>query len=227
MRTSLKIALGSGAVALMANEAHALSAKQLIHGGSYIGYTTIACSIFGLGVAIEQFVSVRREKLAPAAVVEEIERLLNEDRLDQAQDLCEQKDDFVATVLAAALPKAVHGFEAMQAAADDVAGELGVKMHMRVAWLSLVAAVAPMLGLLGTVWGMVGAFETVAASAAPEPKDFADDIALALITTVQGLLVAIPMMALFFMCKARVTRILLEMDAIVDDLLDRFRHTAK
>lgn len=222
--TGRKVFLAFAALFASASLAHGMTANQLIHGGGPIGYTTILCSILGLAIAIEHFVSIRIEKLAPVGLLEDLEKHLAAGDYEAAMQTCEGTESFVSDVVAAALPKMQHGFESMETAADDRAGELGIKMHMRVAWISLVAAIAPMLGLLGTVWGMVGAFETISASTAPEPKDFAEDIALALITTVQGLVVAIPMMSLFFACRARVTRILLELDTVVDGLLDRFRH---
>ena len=80
-----------------------------------------------------------------------------------------------------------------------------------------------MIGLLGTVWGMIGSFEVIANSSAPEPSEFADEISLALITTVLGLIVAIPMMVGFFYFRNKVTRIVLEVGAMTEDLLDRFR----
>ena len=82
-----------------------------------------------------------------------------------------------------------------------------------------------MMGLFGTVTGMMGAFGTIASQASVEPRDFAGDIQLALITTVLGLSVAMPVTAFFVFFRNRVTMLSLEVGAIVEEMFDRFRPT--
>ena len=215
--------IGLVALGALATPALAVSPKQLITGGGAIGYVIILLSVLGIALIVEHFVNIRREKLAPPELVDELEGMLNEQQFQEALELCESEPNYLTNVLAAALPKMEHGYESMEQAAHDIADEESIKLHAKVSWLSLIASIAPMLGLLGTVWGMVGAFEVIATSAAPEPADFAETIALALITTVDGLIVAIPMMTGFFFFRNKVTRIILEIGAITEDLLDRFR----
>ncbi|MEZ6196082.1 MAG: MotA/TolQ/ExbB proton channel family protein [Planctomycetota bacterium] len=203
--------------------AHAVDGKTLISGGGTIGYVLWFLSVVGIALIIEHFINVRREKLAPPEILDEVEQMLNEEQYQQALEVCESEPNYLTNVLAAALPKIEFGYDSMEQAAHDIAEEEAIKLHSKVSWLSLLSAVSPMLGLLGTVWGMIGAFEVIANSTAPEPKDFAATISLALITTVLGLIVAIPMMIGFFYFRNKVTRIVLEIGAMTEDLLDRFR----
>ena len=207
----------------LASPAHAVTATKLLTGGGGIGYVLWLISILGVALIIEHFINVRREKLAPPDLIDEIEQLLNEEQYQEALELCESEPNFLTNVLAAALPKMESGYDSMEQAAHDIAEEEAIKLHSKVSWLSLLSSIAPMLGLLGTVWGMIGAFDVIAESSAPEPSDFAGSISLALITTVLGLIVAIPMMIGFFYFRNKVTRIVLEIGAITEDILDRFR----
>ncbi len=212
------IALGA-----LATPSYALAPTKLITGGGAIGYVIILLSVVGVALIIEHAMNVRREKLAPPELIDELEQLFAEEQYQEALELCESEPGYLTNVLAAALPKVDMGFESMEQTAHDIAEEESIKLLAKVSWLSLLSAVSPMLGLLGTVWGMIGAFDIIATSSAPEPSEFAGTISLALITTVLGLIVAIPMMIGYFYFKNKVTRINLEIGAITEDLLDRFR----
>lgn len=223
MRIKSSFIMTAAVFVAMASPAFANSAKKLLTGGGAIGYVIWFLSIVGVALLIEHFINVRREKLAPPELIDELETLLNEGQYQEALELCEQEPNFLTNIMAAALPKMEHGYDSMEQAAHDISEEEAIKLHSKVSWLSLLSAISPMLGLLGTVWGMIGAFDVIAQSAAPEPSDFAGTISLALITTVLGLIVAIPMMIGFFYFRNKVTRIVLEIGAISEDMLDRFR----
>ena len=224
MRIKTSFIMTATAFLVMASPAFAAGAKKLLTGGGAIGYLLWFLSVVGIALIIEHFINVRREKLAPPELIDELETLLNEGQFQEALELCEQEPNFLTNIMAAALPKMEHGYDSMEQAAHDISEEEAIKLHSKVSWLSLLSAISPMLGLLGTVWGMIGAFDVIAESAAPEPADFAGTISLALITTVLGLIVAIPMMIGFFYFRNKVTRIVLEIGAISEDMLDRFRN---
>ncbi|MCB9831957.1 MAG: MotA/TolQ/ExbB proton channel family protein [Planctomycetes bacterium] len=223
MRIKTSFIMTAAALVALATPSYAAE-TNLITGGGAIGYILWGLSIVGIALIIEHFINVRREKLAPPELIDELETLLNESQFQEALELCEQEPNFLTNIMAAALPKMEHGYDSMEQAAHDISEEEAIKLHSKVSWLSLLSAISPMLGLLGTVWGMIGAFNVIADSAAPEPSDFAATISLALITTVLGLIVAIPMMIGFFYFRNKVTRIVLEIGAISEDMLDRFRN---
>lgn len=216
--------LAAAALAMTATPASAISPDQLLTGGGAIGYVVLGLSVVGIALIIEHFVSVQREKMAPEGLIMELQECLNEGQEQEALDMCEAEPGFFTNVMAAALPKKDHGYDSMEQAAHDIAQEEAIKLHAKISWLNLLAAIAPMLGLLGTVWGMVGAFGVIEKETAPDPSKFAGHISLALITTVLGLIVAIPMMVGYFYFRNKVTRIVLEIGAITEDLLDRYRH---
>ena len=127
-------------------------------------------------------------------------------------------------MLAAGLPKINAGFETMRASMDEMADEETIKLQQKIGYLSLIGNIAPMMGLFGTVSGMIAAFQTIAQmGASVSPADLADGISQALVTTFLGLFVAIPAMIAFFFFRNKVVRVTLELGAIADDLVERFR----
>ena len=103
--------------------------------------------------------------------------------------------------------------------------EENLKLQQKIGWLSLIAGLGPMMGLFGTVWGMVGAFAKISSAGAGgvNPSDFAGTISLALMTTVLGLVVAIPTTAFYALFRNKVAMMGLEIGTITEDLFERFR----
>ncbi len=194
-----------------------------IQGGGTIGYIILLCSIVGLALGIEAGITITRKKLAPPEVVDQLRAHIENKDFQAAFDLCEQNPCYVTNVMHAALPKVEHGFEKMEEAAGGVAEEEAVRLHTKISWMGLIGSVAPLLGLFGTVQGMIVAFETIEMTAAPKPSELAVGIKVALVTTFQGLMVAIPVTVLFFYFRNKVVGIVLDMSAIIEDLLEPFR----
>jgi biopolymer transport protein ExbB len=200
------------------------SVTIFITGGGGIGYVIILCSVVSLALTIEHFVSIKREKIVPSQLIDEIEGMFENEEYQEALELCEAEPNYLTNVLAAGLPKINAGFETMKAAMDEAGEEEAIKLQQKISYLALIGTVAPMLGLFGTVYGMILAFNTIAAKgSAVTPADLAVNISIALVTTFQGLLVAIPSMTFFAYFRNRVVRVILEIGAIADELVERFR----
>ena len=200
------------------------SLGKIIMGGGVIGWAIILLSIVSLALAIEHFVTIRRDKLVPPELIDEVEALFEEEEYQEALELCESEPNFLTNILSAGLPKINAGFEAMEKAMDEVAEEEAIKLHQKVGWLSLIGNIAPMMGLFGTVYGMIGAFnEITRLGQAVQPQDLSKGISTALITTLFGLFVAMPSLFFFFVFRNKVIKVSLEITAIADDLVERFR----
>lgn len=193
--------------------------------GGVIGYLIIGLSVVALTLVIEHFVSIKREKLAPPEAIDEIEELFNEGNYQEALEYCEAEQNFFTRVVAAGIRKLGHPFPTIEKALEEMEDEENVKLQQKIGWLSLIAGIGPMMGLFGTVTGMVNAFGTIASKSSVEPRDFAGDISLALITTVLGLTVAIPTTAFYVYFRNRVTMLTLEIGAIVEEMFERFRQS--
>ena len=189
-----------------------------------VGYIIILMSIVALALIIENFMSIKREKLAPPDVLDELEALFDGEQFQDAVELCEQDKNYLTNCVGAGLSKLGHSFETMQTSLREMQTEESVKLFQKIGWLSLISAIAPMMGLFGTVTGMFVTFSTIAAAGGSvSPATLAGGIKLALITTIFGLTVAIPVGVAFYTLRNRVIRTSTEINAITEDLFERFR----
>ncbi len=196
---------------------------DLIVAAGLIGLVIILLSIAGLALAIEHFVTIRRDKLLPADFVLELEDLFDQEEYDEASRICEGEENFLALMVGPAIAKMDHGYEAMLEAMNEAGEESSLSLHHKISYVALIANIAPMLGLLGTVWGMVQTFLVFASKPGATATDLAPGISQALMTTVMGLVVAIPMMIVFQFFRNRVLRLVLESSNIAADLIRRFK----
>jgi biopolymer transport protein ExbB len=188
------------------------------------GIVIVLLSVAGLALIIDFAVNIRREKLVPQDIVSELEQLFEQEQYEQAMELCDAEDCFFTRICGAGLAKLGAGYERMTEAVQEAGEEEITALNQKIGWLSLIGTVAPMLGLLGTVIGMIESFSKIASLAgAAGPADLAVGISKALVTTLMGLMVAIPVLSAYTFFKNRVTRVMLEVGVITGDLLDRFR----
>jgi biopolymer transport protein ExbB len=180
-------------------------------------------SIIAAWVAIERMVVLRRGRVIPRPFVNRFFDLLEAGKLDpkSAIKLCEENGSPMATVLAHGIRKwGKPSVEVEQAIIDGGERQVSqLRSYLRV--LNGAATVGPLLGLLGTVWGMVAAFNTIALQAAMgKSQELAAGIGLALLTTVVGLLIAIPSLVMYMYLAGRVDALVMEMDAVAQELVD-------
>lgn len=203
----------SGASAAAANEGY--SFFEIVFSGGPIGITImvvlILSSVAAVALAIEQWLAIRRDKLIPPKLSDEVRSLLAAGQLATAQSKCGQHENFLAFILSRGLAEADGGWDAVEKAMEEAATEQSARLMRRVEYLSVIASIAPMLGLLGTVVGMVMAFKQVAETqGAARPAELAEGIYTALVTTVAGLMIAIPSLAAFAMLRNRVDELVAE-----------------
>jgi biopolymer transport protein ExbB len=189
-----------------------------------IGYLIILMSVMALALIIENFVTIKREKLAPPNLLDELEELFEAENWKDAIVLCERDKNYLTSVVGAGLSKLGHSFETMQASLREMQTEETAKLFQRIGWLLLIAAMSAMTGLFGTVTRMFLTFGTIARAGDPvSPAALASGIKMALITTIFGLAVAIPVSLAFYALRYRVLRTSREINALTEDLFERFR----
>lgn len=197
---------------------------DVISNSGPVGIAIIVLSVIALAVIIENFVSLKRDKLAPPELIDEIQALFDEGQYQEAMELCENEPNYFTRVCGAGIAKIGHSFGTIEKSLEEMGDEESVKLHQKIGWLALIANIAPMMGLLGTVMGMVAAFNEIASSGGQaSPADLAAGISQALLTTMFGLIVAIPVSACFAFLRNRMVKTIIELGAIVEDLFERFR----
>jgi biopolymer transport protein ExbB len=199
--------------------------SSIIRDGGPIGIVIIILSVATLALIIEFSVNVRRDKICPPELVDELEALLEEEEYQEALELCEAEPNFLTSSLAAGLPRLNEGFVKVKEAMEAQAGIEAVKLQQKVSWMLFLSNVAPMLGLFGTVTGMIQAFKQIQILGEKvTPKDLATGISAALVTTFLGLLVAIPALAAYQIFRNKATRISIDFANILEDMTERFRN---
>ena len=184
----------------------------------------LLCSLIGVAFAIERFVSLRQGAVAPRDLAEGVLEALSNGSRDEAIRLCRERPSSLARVLAAGLELRNAPNEEVSAAMQE-AGERELWNLERFAKpLNVIAGVAPLLGLLGTVWGMIIAFDVVAQKGAlGDPRQLANGIATALLTTLAGLSVAIPCYVLYHYFRDKSDRLVVEIEETASKVLAAIR----
>ncbi len=189
-----------------------------------IGLVIIGLSVAGVALIITFFIHVRRDELVPPDLLEHVSELFENESYDEALEVCENNPSWLSTVMVAGLRRLDAGYDEIEKTMREASEEESERLYQRVGYLNLIANIAPMLGLLGTVWGMILAFNEIASSETqPKPADLAHGISMALVTTFLGLLVAIPVMSFYVFFRNQVANADTEIGTITEELMDRFR----
>ncbi len=197
-------------------------------GAGWFGFVVmvllVLCSVAALALVIENFLSVRRRLLIPAELADEVYHHVNQGELAEAEQLCKQQPCFLSSVLLAGLAEARHGYEAVEKAVEEEAQAQNARLHRKIDYVNILSSIGPMLGLLGTVWGMVVAFQRVAETQGrANPGELAGGIYQALYTTVIGLLIAIPGFTCYAILRNRVDAVSVEGSVLAEKVFAPFK----
>jgi biopolymer transport protein ExbB len=184
-----------------------------------VGYLMVLCSMIGTALVIEHAVNIRREKLAPAPLVQDLQALIDEEQYDEAIELCDQEGGYMSNLVGSALRMRHAGYEEMIAGLEAAANEESVKIQTKISYLSLIGNIGPLLGLLGTVTGMISSFQVIEHLKAPTPGDLAKGVYESLVNTTMGLFIGIVFLTAFFVFKNKVTKMTMSMNLQAVDLL--------
>lgn len=192
--------------------------------GGPIMYLILLASVIGLAVVIERFWHLHRAKIDTDKFMENISNTLRRNRIMEAVELCEQTPGPIAHIVKAGILKHDRNKQEIKEAIEDAGLHEIPRLEKNLGILSTIANVAPLLGLLGTVTGMVRAFQVIQEKATAlnpvSPGDLAGGIWEALLTTVFGLVVAIPAFIVYNYLVSRVENIVLDMERSATDLIN-------
>jgi biopolymer transport protein ExbB len=188
--------------------------------GGVFMWPLLACSVIGLAAVIERWITLRRAATDTRRFIARVVEDLRRDGVGAAIETCKRTRGPVAAILHTGLLKADQGPSAVEKAIE-AAGSIEVSFLQRgLIVMATVANVAPLLGFLGTVSGMIHAFDAIAAADQVSPKLVASGISEALITTEAGLCIAIPVQAFHNYFVSRIDRFIVEMEESALDLVD-------
>ena len=184
---------------------------ELIAKGGIAMYPIILCSIIAVAVFIERIWTLRRNRIIPPEFVSQIEEKVKAHRISEAVHLCENDNSSIARIFHAGLKAMGKGMWLVKEAIEDRGTREGMILEKYVGLLSTIAQMSTLLGLLGTVSGMIKTFKAIS-QAGENPALLAGGIAEALIATFSGLCVAVPTMAFHRILKDKASSLIYEME---------------
>ena len=230
MSFAQELEMEASAAAAEAAEKGGMGLWAIIAGSGWLGIVLwgalLACSVAAAWLAIDFFITVNPKKIIPDSMVNDVREAMEQGDVMKALQRCEQEQGSLSAILMAGFRNVKEGFEVIQEQVASAADLESEKLMQRVSYLNMCGSIAPMLGLLGTVQGMIMAFANLAntQAGAAQQAMLAMNIAQALWTTAAGLVVAIPAVSLYTYFKNRLSRIILSMEGLTIDLIKALRN---
>lgn len=183
----------------------------------------LALSFVFVALCIMNMLSARRDQVCPQHLVDGFESLLDEKKYQEAYELSKADGSFLGNVLSSGLARLANGYDHALEAMQEVGQDESMKLQHRLSHIGLIGTISPMVGLFGTVDGMIRAFFAIATGGgSPDPQKLADGISKALLTTLVGLAIAIPAIAVYNILRNRLERLELEVGIASGNLMGRF-----
>ncbi|MCA9069996.1 MAG: MotA/TolQ/ExbB proton channel family protein [Planctomycetaceae bacterium] len=200
-----------------------LNIKTLFKAGGVVGMIIIALSVAMVALIVEHLLSIRRSALMPYGLAEEVHGLILEGKFREAEETCHNHPSFLGHVLASGVTEAELDYAAVEKSMEDAATEQSARLFRKIEFLNVIGTLAPMLGLMGTVWGMIQAFHTFQLSTNPQVSELAPKISTALVTTLLGLMVAVPALGAFAMFRNRIDELVAESSLMAEHVFADYR----
>ncbi|MCX6980952.1 MAG: MotA/TolQ/ExbB proton channel family protein [Verrucomicrobia bacterium] len=196
--------------------------KQILHGGAMVIFVWIcllATSVIMVTFIIQLAISMQKAKLAPPPLVESLRQLIGSGNYQESWETCNANKNYLANVLKAGLGRIGRGKEAVETGLAEHGLREATLLRTRNSYLSVIGVVSPMIGLLGTVIGMMGAFSVLGASGMGNPKELAGKISEVLLATASGLFIAIPAFVAYYIFRNMSQASIVHADDIVNTLV--------
>jgi len=199
---------------------HQTVKRYFIEGGAAFMASVLICLILGLALSIERIIYLNMATTNTKKLVDEIDESLQKGGVDAAKEVCRNTPGPVATIFRQGLDRSSGSYEEVAKAIEDYGSVEMSKLERGLSWISLFIALAPMLGFMGTVIGMISAFDDIAEANTINASIVAGGIKIALITTVSGLIVAIILQVFYNYILSKIDGIVLDMEEASMDLVD-------
>lgn len=193
---------------------------ELLTAGGFLMIPILLCSVVVVAICIERLVTLNAKKISPPHLLATVWQQLKADQLDTAKLKTLKQSSPLGRILAAGLSNAYHGREVMKESIQEAASHVVHELERYLNTLGTIAAVTPLLGLLGTVMGMIKVFSEIMTQGTGNASVLAGGISEALITTAAGLSVAIPALVMHRYFVGRIDGIVVELEQETIKLVD-------
>ncbi len=196
--------------------------------GGFIAWLLIVINFASWALMIAHFFGIRRTTILPEVIRSQISEMIQAKRFKEVIEYTAGEPSDLSYVIHHALAEAGHGYAAMERAMEEASEERTTTLLRKIELLNVVGNVAPMLGLLGTVYGMIKVFSgIVQAGGMPQPEQLAEGVGIALVTTFWGLIVAIPALAVYAFMRNRIDGLSSEVVMVSQGSISTFRPAPK
>lgn len=200
----------------------------VLSGGPIVWFVLLPMSLLMVFFIIEYSLIIRRAKLLPEDISDDIIELVREHRPEGLQPYLEDEDDFVSISILQAVNKGKGDWFRMRSVMAESLQEQAMKLLRKIEWLNLIGNVSPMVGLFGTVYGMIKLFNAIVITGGqPQPAHLASGISVALVTTFWGLFIAIPALAIHSVFRNRIETLVSEAVVEAENVMPEIRKAVK
>ncbi len=203
--------------------------QWFIESSGPIGFILLLMSVTLTAMVIRLFLEFRLKEAVPTPLVDRLDAAIKERKFQEAYDICRDDPSFLARLVRTGVANMPNGRTEAKEAMNATAEEIVVGMEAKNSYLGTIGTLAPMLGLLGTVLGMIMAFQALATveGVQVDPTQLAGNISLALVTTFEGLIVSVPAIFFFAFFRNRIVYIGTETTKIAERIINAFWQAAK
>lgn len=195
--------------------------------GWVFGFILLACSIWLVAIVVLLFLDLKMTSAIPPGFVDEFTDIVNKRKFKEAYDMAKADPSFVGRVLTSGMARLQYGLEDAREAAHQTLESIKADKDAKNNYTAVIASLGPMLGLVGTVFGMIGAFMELGSGGTPNPGKLAQNVAHALSVTLIGIAISVPAIAFNAFFRNRITKLTMDVGHIADDLLTQMYHNSK
>jgi biopolymer transport protein ExbB len=194
-----------------------------------IGVGLLFLSIYFVALVIKLFLELRVSEAVPAVLVERLEAAIKDKKFQEAYDACKDNDSFLARLVRTGVANLPNGRAEAKDAMMTVQEEVVTMMETRISYLAIIGTLGPMIGLVGTIAGMIASFQEIAtaAGAQPKPEKVAEGISTALFITLEGVSLSVPAIFFFAFFRNRIAMIAMESNRVADRTINALLAAAK
>lgn len=194
-----------------------------------IGVFLLCLSVYFTAVVIRLFMELRLSEAVPPALVEKMEVAIRDRKFQELYDACKDNESFVARLVRTGVANLPNGRPEAKEAMNQVSDEIVTGMEAKISYLAIIGQLGPMIGLVGTIWGMIMSFQEIATAAGsqPKPEKVAEGISTALFITLEGVALAVPAIFFFSFFRNRIAVITMEATRVADRTIASLVQAAK
>ncbi len=203
--------------------------RLAIRASGPIGFFLLLLSIYFTALVIRLFMEFRVTEAVPTVLVERLETAIRDKKFQDAYDVCKDNDSFLARLVRTGIASLPNGRAEAKEAMEEASEEIVTNYEMKISYLAVIGTLGPMIGLVGTLWGMIMSFKEIAtaAGAQPRPEKVAEGISTALFITLEGVTLSVPAIFFFAFFRNRIAQMTMEATRVADRTINSLVAAAK